>query len=191
MKKLTTLLSLLFSLSLVAETPLIPVGQYEYARSEVSFVKDVRVLNTLNQEGRDQLAILKKDKYSCQRFPRSWFKCIKFINDRAIVDIPLAEILKLTPSFDEVYEMELISESDYLSIYQVEQLVETPLSKANQYRLYIMDDGVKHLDIELDSKDYRFNYKKTDILSMQLTKRKSLGKNNWMEYGILSFYRKL
>ncbi len=189
MKKLTILLSLLISTALFANKVEVPLGQYEYVRSEISFVKDVRVLNTLNQEGRDQLAILRKDKYSCRRFPRSWFKCIKFLEDRAVVDIPLAEVLKLTPSFDDEFEMELFSESDYLSIFDVEQIVETPKATAKKYRMYVISDGVKHIDIEFGDKEYRFNYKKTDVLSMQLTKRKNLGKHNWIEYGILSFYR--
>lgn len=186
MKHTLALLALIFTSSVFALE--IPVGSYVYSSSKVSFLKDVQVLQLRKEADRIRLEDLRANKYQCRRYPNQVAKCAKFLKDHTGLVLPTTLLRELAPTFDSAFETELLSESDYISAYEVEQTVTVKDGVTDRYKLYVNHGGKSYADMLLRGHVLRFGYENIQSMSMQLVMRKTKGKGHWIEYGVLANY---
>ncbi len=188
------LLSLLVSFSFIAiaEHFKVPSGKYSLHSANLYNLKHVLLFDTRSSANREKIIALKEKRYTCKNFPSSKVQCYKYFKDAEDdLELPGSEFKKHTPYFDSNARVDLVSEAELISIFQVDQIVETEAGQNNNYKVYLNhEDGIKRLDIELNGKAHRYSFETPDLLSKIYTKRKKLDRNEHKEYTFFLEFRK-
>jgi hypothetical protein len=195
MKKLiiTTLLIFIPLAAVLASEVLLPTGQFEYKTSEVTHLREVRVFSTDSDQGIELYERLKKKGYICREIPVKMSRCYKFLENIGSIEIPLQEVMALTPKFGEEFSSEVLWHSSYLIKLRVTQSVETPYGKALGYELHLREGDDQFLEINFQNEAfyYQFNEENLDTIFLRRTYRKRTGDSQYHEYGVRSIYKKL
>lgn len=189
---ISALLSLTPLTMAMASNVLLPTGQFQYSRSEVTHHRDVRVFSIASEEGVKTYEELKKKGYVCREIPVLMTRCYRFLEDIGSIEIPLQEVMALTPNFGSEYSTQIVSRSSYLIILRVTQSVETPYGNVLGYEIHMRegDDQFMEINFQNESFYYQFSEEDLDTLFLRRTYRKRTGDNRYSEYGVRSVYKK-
>ncbi len=195
MKKLilTAIISLVPLTTLFASGVFLPTGQFEYSKSEVTHLRDVRFFSVATEEDTREYKRLKKLGYVCREFPADMVRCYKFLENQGSIEIPLEEVVALTPNFGESYSSQVISRSSYLIILQVIQVVQTPYGIVPGYEVHVREGGGLFMEITLHNEPFYYQFSEENLETVYLRRsyRKRTGDNSYLEYGVRSIYLKL
>lgn len=195
MKKLIlTTIAFLIPLSMISASEIrLPTGQFQYAKSEVAHLRDVRFFSVATEEGLNEYGRLKKLGYVCRDIPVDMIRCYKFLENEDSIEIPLQEVVALTPNFGKQYRTEVISRSSYLIILRVNQSVQTPYGKVFGYDLHLREGNDQFIEITLHNEPFYYQFSEDDLNTVYLRRsyRERTGDQSYLEYGVRSIFIKL
>ena len=191
--KIITLATLVFITTLSAQAMdlIVPQGDYKYVSAEISFLRDVQLFSVADDAGTQRYEALKLKKYVCRFYPGDMVNCYKFLENEDSVQIPENEVMRVVPSFGHKTRSEIESINEYEIVYNVFQPVDMPVGVAEGYRLHVRESGDYLIEVFLDGNILRYRYGNPKRLRLQIKKRKTVGDNHFLEYGIHSIYEQI
>ncbi|MGH1467852.1 MAG: hypothetical protein ACRBBP_03100 [Bdellovibrionales bacterium] len=187
------LIIFLFPLTALATAPTLPEGRFEHDDTFAHSTKHQRIFSLRSSTGQKMFKDYKELGYNCGRKPGSWAKCRKVVaTNPNQIEFKVDSLKKLSPHFGTLVAVELISESDFVDIYQIQQEVTFEESSTDTYKVYQNhDSGKVYLDIEIaKARTSRFSYnsKTNDLVRLSFEKEK-LSKNEHLIHTLISSYK--
>jgi hypothetical protein len=134
---------------------LVPAGQFNFnGEIEVISTKQTEFVETFSQAGKNRLKELQSKNWTCQKRPSNMYKCTIFLKDQKL-PAEMFENLKakyfgFSVYFSPNYSLSLVTETDFITEYEVSQDVKFKNMSVKNYLMRIMKDGPTKMQFPIE-----------------------------------------